>query len=52
MFVVVRRRRCRDGTSVEDVVSTRQLWMRNRVASSRAHRQLTGDGAREVSVSA
>jgi hypothetical protein len=52
MFVVVRRRRCRDGTSVDDVVSTWQLWTRNRVASSRAHRQFAGDGAREVSVSA
>jgi hypothetical protein len=37
---------------VDDVVSTWPLWMRNHGASSRAHRQFTGDGAREVSVSA
>jgi len=52
MVVVGDRRRCPDRASVEDVVATWPLWTRNRSASARAQRHFTGDGAREVSVSA
>jgi hypothetical protein len=52
MFVDGDRRRCPNRASVDEAVSPWSLCTRNRVASSRAQRHLTGDGAREVSVSA